>query len=110
MIKMLGVINSDEINKYNIKLTVGALESAYSENWQQGIPSLLGHDHTKPIAWTLVNGLHFEPGLVRTTSVTYIPETEKESKLIGNKINNFYVNKTTNFIKPYKNQLDLRQV
>lgn len=102
---MLGVINSDEINKYNIKLTVGALESAYSENWQQGIPSLLGHDHTKPIAWTLVNGLHFEPGLVRTTSVTYIPETEKESKLIGNKINNFYVNKTTNFIKPYKNQL-----
>ena len=75
MLEMIGVVNSDEVNKHNIKFTVGALESAYDSNWEQGVPSFLGHDHTKPIAWTLVKALYFEPGLVRTTNVTYVPET-----------------------------------
>ncbi|THE13983.1 hypothetical protein E1I69_05635 [Bacillus timonensis] len=105
MLRLLGVVNSDEVNKYNIKFTVGALESAYSDNWQLGVPSYLGHDHTKPIAWTLINALHFEPGMVRTTNITYVPENEKESEGIDSRIRSFYLNKTTNFIKPYKDQL-----
>lgn len=105
MLKLLGVVNSDEVNKYNIKFTVGALESAYSDNWQLGVPSYLGHDHTKPIAWTLINALHFEPGMVRTTNITYVPEDEKESETISSRIESFYLNKTINFIEPYKDRL-----
>jgi hypothetical protein len=101
----VSIIDSDEVNKYNIKFTMGALESAYSENWQLGVPSYLSHDYTKPIAWTLVNSLHFEPGLVRTTNITYVPENEEESESIGNRIRSLNLNKTINFIKPYKNQL-----
>lgn len=105
LLEMIGVVNSDQVNKHNIKFTVGALESAYDSNWEQGIPSFLGHDHTKPIAWTFVKALYFEPGLVRTTNVTHIPETEKESIGIGEKINHYYTSKTDEFIKPYKDKL-----
>jgi hypothetical protein len=105
LLKLQGVVNSDQVNKYNIKFTIGALESAYSDNWQLGVPSYLGHDHTKPIAWTLVNALHFEPGMVRTTNITYAPEDEKESENIGNRIKSYYLNKTKKFIEPYKEQL-----
>lgn len=105
MRKSLGVINSDRVNKYNMKFTIGALESTYSENWRLGIPTYLNHDHTKPIAWTSVHALYFESGLVRTTNITHVPENEKESEFIGERIKNFYLNKTIEFIEPYKNRL-----
>ena len=59
MIRLLGVINSDKVNKQNVKFTVSSLESAYRDTWNTGVPSFLNHDHEKPIAWSTI-GAHFE--------------------------------------------------
>ena len=88
-----------------MRFTVGSLESAYSDNWKCGVPSFLSHDHLKPIAWSKVNALHFEPGMVRTANLTFIPENDSESDSIGRQIEQFYTEKTIDFIEPYKKQL-----
>jgi hypothetical protein len=88
-----------------MRFTVGSLESAYSDNWKWGVPSFLNHDHLKPIAWSRVCALYFEPGMVRTANLTYVPENDSESKLIGSQIQKYYIEKTTEFISPYKNEL-----
>ncbi|WP_141336764.1 hypothetical protein [Paenibacillus sp. tmac-D7] len=105
MIRLLGVINSDKVNKQNVKFTVSSLESAYRDTWNTGVPSFLNHDHEKPIAWSTIAALHFEPGMVRTANLTHVPENNVEVEIINTKIKEYYHDKVSNFISPYRDKL-----
>jgi len=80
MKQMLAVFNSNRINRYNQKFTVRALESGLSQSWDFGLPSLVSHDIHRPIAWSRSLCLFIEPGLVRLTGITSIPENDTEWK------------------------------
>jgi hypothetical protein len=78
MKQLLSVTNSDKLNRYNMQFTLGALESGLAQTWDVGIPTHLGHDLHRLIAWSRGLGVHLEPGLARLTGITYVPENEEE--------------------------------
>lgn len=82
MKKIMGVANTDQVNKYNVRFTISALESAYADMWNTGVPSFLNHDHEKPIAWCTVAALFFEPGQVSTITLSHMPESESEQLIV----------------------------
>lgn len=78
MIRTRVVLNSDAINRYGYRFSIGALEDGLEQKAIEGIPTCLGHDRLNPVGWTIPFGLYFEPGLCRQVGTTYIPETEEE--------------------------------
>lgn len=90
MKSFISVFNSSARNKANMIFSLGALESSLDQSWKYGLPSCISHDFHRPFAWSKGLALHFEPGLVRLVGITIIPETDSESKTIGN-IHNAYV-------------------
>jgi hypothetical protein len=81
---LLGVINSDSVNKKNMKFPIGGLEEALSDKWLEGVPVNIGHDLHKPLGWGRPFGLYLEPGLSRLMGLTYIPENKEEQQIITN--------------------------
>jgi hypothetical protein len=90
MIRTFGVANSDQVTRNNMKFTIKALESGYSSIWDKGIPSYVNHDRTKPLGWTNMCSLYFEPRLVRTTSCCQIPESKYEMDIVQQKMDDYF--------------------
>lgn len=105
MKKIMGVANTDQVNKYNVRFTISALESAYADMWNTGVPSFLNHDHEKPIAWCTVAALFFEPGQVSTITLSHMPESESEQLIVQRMIKKYYTNATSDFISQYRSEL-----
>ncbi|MCF7758363.1 hypothetical protein KQ941_28390 [Paenibacillus xylanexedens] len=105
MKKVMGVINTDQVNKYNMRFTISSLESAYADMWNTGVPSFLNHDHQKPIAWSTVAAIYFEPNQVSTINLTHLPENEREQILVGKMINDYYTKATSEFISQFEAEL-----
>lgn len=84
MITFFGVVNSDQVTRNNYKFSVKSLEGAYCDGWQKGTPSFINHDRTKLAGWVNLSSLYFEPGMLRTTNVMYIPENETEKANLNN--------------------------
>ena len=82
MQQKLVVFNGTAINKYNMVFTVGALESGLNQSWEIGLPSCVGHDLHRPIAWSKALSLYFEPGLVRLAGRIFVPENADDEKEI----------------------------
>ncbi len=83
MIRNKAVLNSDTINRYGYRFTVGALEDALEQKALEGIPTCLGHDMHKPLGWTVPFGLYFEPGMCRLVGNQMIAEKDSEQKFIN---------------------------
>lgn len=83
MIKNRAVLNSDTINRYGYRFTVGALEDALEQKALEGVPTCLGHDMHKPLGWTVPFGLYFEPGMCRLVGNQMIAENDEEQKFIN---------------------------
>lgn len=83
MIKNRAVLNSDTINRYGYRFTVGALQDALEQKALEGVPTCLGHDMHKPLGWTVPFGLYFEPGMCRLVGNQMIAETDEEQKFIN---------------------------
>ncbi len=83
MIKNRAVLNSDTINRYGYRFTVGALEDALEQKALEGVPTCLGHDMHKPLGWTVPFGLYFEPGMCRLVGNQMIAVTDEEQKFIN---------------------------
>lgn len=55
MKQTLSVFNSDAINRYGMKFTIGALETALEQSWLMGVPHLISHDIHRPIGWVTIS-------------------------------------------------------
>lgn len=84
MYKALSVINSDQLNKYQMQFSMGALEGGLWDNAEKGIPMHLSHDMHKTIGWMMPYGLYFQPGLVRSLAATLIPDSNEEQQSVIN--------------------------
>ena len=69
MRELIAVTNSDTINLYGDRFTIGALVQGTHDTCVLGIPNIYGHDATKPIGWTFPLAIHFEPGLSRSVAI-----------------------------------------
>jgi hypothetical protein len=83
MIKNKVVLNSDAVNRYGFRFSIGALEDALELKSLEGVPTCLGHDIHKPLGWTVPFGLYFEPGLCRLVGNQIIAETGPEQEFIN---------------------------
>ena len=83
MITFFFFFNSDQVTRNNYKFSVKSLEGAYSEGWKRGTPSFINHDRTKLGGWVNLSSLYFEPGMLRTTNVMHIPESETENEILN---------------------------
>lgn len=83
MLKNRAVLNSDTLNRYGFKFSIGALEYALEQKSIEGVPTCLGHDMLKPLGWTIPFGLYFEPGMCRLIGNQIIAEKESEQKFIN---------------------------
>lgn len=90
MQKLISVTNSDTINLYGDRFTIGALVQGTHDACLLGIPTLYNHDFSKPIGWSLPLGIHFEPGLSRSTAIVQLPETKDDRNYLFNIFNYYY--------------------
>jgi len=75
-----GIAGTDGENRNNICVPFMALLNAYDEYPLSGIPSNLGHDSTKPIGWTYIDGIYIEPGksyIINSLNMADSPEDQK---------------------------------
>ncbi len=82
MIKNKVILNTDLVNKYGYKFTIGALEDSLELKAIEGVPTCLTHDIHRPVGWTFPFALYFEPGMCSLIGRQLIAETEEEQKNI----------------------------
>ncbi len=100
MKQLLGVSNSDSMNLYGTRFTVGALVSALWDNCEIGNPLLLRHDFLRPVGWNRPVAVHIESSLTRSVSLSLVPETQEESEQISRSLNAYLQMRLVEECKP----------
>lgn len=80
---------TDQLDREFTIITIGALVKSVYKLADRGMPALIGHDFTRPIGWTSVQSLLFEPGLTRALSETLLPETTDEHHAVNTRLARF---------------------
>jgi len=80
---------TDQLDREFTIITIGALVESVYESADRGMPALIGHDFTRPIGWTSVQSLLFEPGLTRVLNETLLPETTDERNAVNARLARF---------------------
>ncbi|WP_130633799.1 hypothetical protein [Pectobacterium versatile] len=79
----LQILNTDQINKYNYRFSLSALESALKQAWDIGTPSFISHDYHRPYAWCNTLGLWVMPHQAALLGNMHIPSNQEERELIN---------------------------
>jgi hypothetical protein len=72
------VLNSDSVNLYGSRFSVGALHEGLFEECLCGIPILVAHDASRLIGWSRPLALYFEPGLTRLVGIGELAEKDDD--------------------------------
>ncbi len=83
MKQYLSVMNSDAINRYGYRFSVGALTDGLQQEYAIGIPMLVAHDASRLIGWTRPLAIYFEPGLTRFVGLTEFAENREERQQLA---------------------------
>lgn len=83
MKELLHILNSNRVMKNGLQFTVGALTDGIWQGSETGFPTLVSHDQSRVIGWTVPLALHIEPGLARSVSLTSLIEDSDEAKTIN---------------------------
>lgn len=86
MLELFGTIANDKINRYNEKITIGALVGAYQSQWRDIFPMTVNHDNTRLIGYSRLSGIYLEPGATYLTNQSFMPETEAEKSFVNQTI------------------------
>lgn len=103
MKKLQVVMNSDSINRYGYRFSVGALISGVYDACLMGVPTLTAHDQSRPIGWIFPHSVHIEPGLTRAVGISHIADDANDWKHLEARFNHHYY-KT--LIEPNHVQID----
>lgn len=79
---MTGVVLTDEINRKNHRIPVETMINSYKKSCDIPMMMNVGHDRTKPIGYTLLDGIYFEPGKAYLTNVSYFAESDDDYKVL----------------------------
>lgn len=82
MKQIVSVLNSDSVNLYGSRFSVGALYLGLSNECLRGIPILLAHDASRLIGWSRPLALYFEPSLTRLAGVGELVEKDDDFELL----------------------------
>lgn len=85
-----GIAGTDGENRNNTYVPFMSLLNAYDEYPLSGVPSNLGHDSTKPIGWTYIDGIYIEPGKAYIINSLYVPDAPEDQKWLRYKIASRY--------------------
>ena len=78
MIYYQGVVMTDGINRKEHNFPFDTVVNSYHTSWNQPVPVNLGHDRTKPIGYTMLNGIYIEPQKAYVTNSAFAAETKEE--------------------------------
>jgi hypothetical protein len=77
------IVNTDIINRQNIRVPAAVLVSAWEQTHLAGTPMLISHDVHRPIGWTITAGMHVDPHRVALVSRMQFADSLAEEQLIG---------------------------
>ena len=89
MKELVCVLNSDSVNRYGQRFTVGSLVSALWREHDIGMPLLISHDFRRAIGWHYPLAIHFEPGLTRLSGLGLMVDNQQESEELSNALVSF---------------------
>jgi len=96
---------NDNINKYDYIMPASSLNTALEQSWQNGSPSGLGHDVTKPIGWIYATSLLFTNWETLLLGCQTVPcSDEEQAKLIIN-AKSFWTKHHYDLCKEYEDDL-----
>lgn len=84
MKSILGIFNTDLVNKYKQRVPLRALAKSFIDG-PFGLPQCLGHDMHRPAGWAELLGLHFDKNICSLIGVSNVPENDEEGELICRK-------------------------
>ena len=105
MKEYLSVYNTDQINKYGMKLPVETLESALRQMWEIGSPMFISHDYHRALGWSKPLGLNLQPKQAVLHGISIFPETKKDDDLIVDASRNYLGIKLSEVKENDKNEL-----
>lgn len=108
MRKFIGVLNSDRVNRYGMRFTVGSLEKVLRDSLSFGIPCLIGHDFHRPVGWVQGLSLCFEPGLVCLTGLYFTPENSEEREMISDLLQSSLSEQIARKAEPHRQGLEAK--
>ena len=97
------VMNSDSVNRYGDRFTVGALVSALQDEFAIGVPLTVAHDASRIIGWTHPLAVHMEPGFTRFVGIGEMAENEDEYRELARYFTHYLYKK---FLEPNRPQID----
>lgn len=102
MHRINSVLNTDSVNLYGSRFTVGALYLGLYEESIRGIPILVAHDASRLIGWSRPLALFIEPGLTRLTGIGELAETDDEH----NKLRSLFVHHLQADLDAFNTEID----
>ena len=81
MLELFGNMANDKVNRYNERLTTGALIGMLQNQWNDVVPMTVNHDRTKLIGFSRLFSV-FIRGTTILTNQSLIPENKAEEKYL----------------------------
>ena len=81
MIELFGNMANDKVNRYNERLTTGALIGMLQDQWDDIVPMTVNHDSTKLIGFSRLFAA-FIRGTTILTNQSFVPENRAEEKYL----------------------------
>jgi len=79
MIELFGNMANDKVNRYNERLTTGAIVGVLQSQWDDIVPLTVNHDHTKLVGFSMLHSV-FIRGTTILTNRSFMPENKAEEK------------------------------
>lgn len=102
MKQIVNVANTDSVNLYGSKFSVGALYNGLFEESLEGIPILVAHDLSRIIGWSRLFSLYFEPGLTRLVGMGEVAENDDDFK----QLRSFYLHHLHKSFETFQPEID----
>lgn len=81
MIELFGNMANDKVNRYNERLTTGAIIGVLQKQWDDIVPLNVNHDHTKLMGFTKLHSV-FIRGTTILTNQSFVPENKAEERYL----------------------------
>jgi hypothetical protein len=91
MKELVGVLNSDSLNRSGTRFTVSALVAGLWATHDVGMPLLISHDFQRPIGWQYPFAIHFEPGLTRLAGLGLMVDNDAEADQLSNALSSHLI-------------------
>ncbi|MBQ7389678.1 MAG: hypothetical protein IJW02_01075 [Clostridia bacterium] len=81
MLELFGNMANDKVNRYNERLTTGAIIGMLQNQWNDVVPLTVNHDRTKLVGFSRLFSV-FIRGTTILTNQSFMPESKAEEKYL----------------------------